>query len=302
MHGCWSLRTLAEMHTGNAIAIIECQSQAQALDWSLVLISQGIESVPIRREEDGAWVLEMAEQNFVHAKESIAAYERENTTAWRRELKWTGLLFDGRAVIWFGAVALFHFWVLHSPIDFKTAGMVDRSAVLNGEWWRLFTAVTLHADAGHLMGNVTTGIVFLGLAMGCLGAGTAMLLSFAGGALGNVATLALHDGPFRSLGASGMVMAALGLLTAHSLMFSRHEKRAVWIGRGVIASCLLVVLLGLSPKSDVIAHLGGFVAGTALGMIAVRYRNVSARGGFNVTAGIICAALVGLTWILALRE
>ena len=289
------------MHTENAVAIIECQSQAQALDWSLVLISQGIESVPKRREEEDAWVLEIAEENHARASETIAAYERENARVWRHELKWTGLLFDARAAIWFGAIALFYFLTLDSRIDFKGAGMVDRNYVLNGEWWRLFTAVTLHADVAHLTANVTTGIVFLGLAMGCHGAGTALLLSLCGGALGNVASLALHDAPFRSLGASGMVMSALGLLTAHSLMFSRHEKRAVWIGRGVIASCLLVVLLGLSPESDVLAHLGGFVAGIALGILAVRHRNIFARRWFNALSVIICAALVVIVWLLALR-
>lgn len=281
--------------------MIACRSQRQALDWSLVLISQGIESVPMRRDEDGGWVLEIAEGDLSRAQESIAAYERENATAWRRELKGTGLLFDARSVIWFGAVALFHFITVHSSIEFNRAGMVDRTAVLNGEWWRLFTAVTLHADVAHLVGNVTTGIVFLGLAMGCFGPGVALLLSFAGGALGNVASLSLHDAPFRSLGASGMVMAALGLLTAHSLMFSRHEKRAVWIGRGVIASCLLVVLLGLSPKSDIVAHVGGFVAGIALGILATRHRALFGQRWFDVTTAITCAALVVTVWAVALR-
>ena len=96
-------------------------------------------------------------------------------------------------------------------------------------------------------------------------------------------------------------VAALGLLTAHSLMFSRHEKRAIWIGRGVIASCLLVVLLGLSPASDVIAHVGGFVAGIALGIVAVRYRNLFARRSFNIVAGMICTILVVMVWTFALR-
>jgi membrane associated rhomboid family serine protease len=290
-----------ETNTPGVTTVIEADSRAQALDWSLVLISQGIESVVLQRLEDGAWVVEVAASEWRRAAESIAAYERENATVWRHELKWTGLLFDARAVIWFVALALFHFFVVDSRIDFKAAGMVDRTAVLHGEWWRLFTAVTLHADVAHLIANVTTGIVFLGLAMGCFGAGAALLLSFVGGVLGNVATLALHDGPFRSLGASGMVMAALGLLTAHSLMFSRHERRALWIGRGVIASCLLVVLLGLSPKSDVVAHLGGFVAGAALGIIALRYRSGFGRRWFNVAAVMICAMLVVLTWALALR-
>ena len=286
----------------DAIVALECRSQAQAMDWSLVLISQGIESVVTRREEDGVWMIEVAESDFRRATESVAAYERENATVWRREVKWAGLLFDVRAVLWFGLLILFHVFVLISPTDFKGIGAVDRGAVLQGEWWRLFTAVTLHADEAHLAANVAIGIVFLGLAMGCLGAGNAVLLSFIGGALGNVATVLLHDGSFRSLGASGMVMASLGLLTAHSLATARGEKRTVWLGRGLLAGCLLVVLLGFSPKSDIVAHVGGFFAGIALGIGALRFRGYLLRRDANVGALLITAALAAVTWGMALKR
>lgn len=283
------------------IAVLKARSQAQALDWSLVLISQGIESVPARRENDGAWVLEISDAELPRAKSSIAAYERENRRPWRREVKWTGQIFDARAAIWSVALILFHWAVVVARTDFKAFGLMDRGAVAHGEWWRVFTAVTLHADVAHLMANVTTGFVFLGLAMGGYGAGRALLLSFLGGALGNVATFALHDGPFRSLGASGMVMASLGLLVAHSLTFARDEKRAVWIGRGVIAGCLLVVLLGFSPKSDVVAHIGGFVAGGALGLAALKFRGPQTGRKSNLVSVFTCVLLWMLTWALALR-
>jgi membrane associated rhomboid family serine protease len=285
-----------------ATTVLEAGSQAQAMDWSLVLISQGIESIVLPRESDGVWVLEVPESDFQRATESVTAYERENATAWRRELKWTGLLFDARAVLWFAALILFHAFEATSRTDFRIVGAVDRVAVLHGEWWRLFTAVTLHADIAHLAANVTIGIVFLGLAMGCFGAGNALLLSLIGGVLGNVATVLVHDGPFRSLGASGMVMASLGLLTAHSLSIARHEKRTVWLGRGVLAGCLLVVLLGFSPRSDVAAHIGGFVAGIALGIIAMRFRNHLLRRTTNASSLFITVMLVLATWWLALRH
>jgi rhomboid protease GluP len=178
---------------------------------------------------------------------------------------------------------------------------VERSAVLHGEWWRLFTAVTLHADVAHLAANVTTGSILLGLAMGCFGAGNALLLSFLGGVFGNVVSMALHEDPFSSLGASGMVMASLGLLTAHSLITARHEKPTLLLGRGVIAACLLVVLLGLSPRSDVLAHVGGFVGGAVLGLLAMHFRNIFLRRGINLASTAVCFALVLLTWWLALR-
>src|SRR5204863_7159993 len=83
------------MHFASAI---EARSQAQALDWSLVLISQGIESTVVQRPEDGAWILQLEPGEVDRAQQSITAYERENTTIWRHELKWTGLLFDARSV------------------------------------------------------------------------------------------------------------------------------------------------------------------------------------------------------------
>src|SRR5204863_1178219 len=124
-----------------------------------------------------------------------------------------------------------------------------------------FTAVTLHADVAHLAANVSTGIVFLGLAMGCFGSGTALLAAVLAGAGGNVAGVLLHKGEFRSLGASGMVTGALGLLAVHSLSFARQNKPSLWIGRSVMATFLLLVLIGFNPKSDVVAHVGGFVSG-----------------------------------------
>lgn len=289
------------MHTEADIAVLECRSQAQALDWSLVLISQGIESVPARRAEDGAWVLEVPGHEWARARESIAAYERENATVWRREVKWTGLLFDAHAVLWFLALVLFHFLAWHWQKDFQPRGMMHLDAVRHGEWWRVFTAMTLHADAAHLAANATTGLVFLGLAMGCFGAGGAWLLSLLGGALSFVVTGLLRGEPYFSRGASGFVMASLGLLAAHSLMLSRHEKRVVWIGRGVIAGSLLVVMLGLSPESDVTAHVCGFFAGLVLGVMALRFHVPLAKRGLSVACAVAGLVLVVATWWLALR-
>jgi membrane associated rhomboid family serine protease len=289
------------MYTQSNTAVLECRSRAQALDWSLVLISQGIESVIGQRAEDRAWFLEVAEADLARAQESVRAYERENATAWRREVKGTGMLFDARAAFWFVALTLFHFFAAGSATPFRSHGLMDRDAVLHGEWWRLFTATTLHGDAAHLAANAATGFVFLGLAMGGYGAGVALLLSLLGGALGNVATVLLHESPFRNLGASGFVMASLGLLAAQSVVLAPNEKRLVRVGRGIIAGVLLVVLLGFSEKSDVVAHVGGFVAGVALGAIALRLRGLLLKSSLQILAAVICVAIVVATWAFALR-
>ncbi len=289
------------MYTQFNTAVLECRSRAQALDWSLVLISQGIESVIGQRAEDRAWFVEVAEADLARAQESVRAYERENATVWRREVKGTGMLFDARAAFWFVALTFFHFFAAGSATNFRSLGLMDRDAVLHGEWWRLFTATTLHGDAAHLATNAATGFVFLGLAMGGYGAGVAFLLSLLGGALGNVATILLHESPFRNLGASGFVMASLGLLAAQSVALAPDEKRLVRIGRGVIAGALLVVLLGFSEKSDVVAHVGGFLAGVALGAVALRLRGLLLKSSLQILAAAVGVTIVVATWAFALR-
>jgi hypothetical protein len=96
-------------------------------------------------------------------------------------------------------------------------------------------------------------------------------------------------------------MASLGLLTADSLASARYEKRSVWLGRGVLASCLLVVLLGFSPKSDVAAHVGGFVAGILLGVIALQCRKLLLKPHVNAVTFCAALGLVLSAWWLALR-
>jgi membrane associated rhomboid family serine protease len=281
---------------------IETRSKAQALDWSLVLISQGIESVLSRRDEDAVWLLEVAGPDEERARQSLAAYERENATTWKTELPGAGLLFDRRAALWWLVVALFYGWQSRAGIDLRGPGAVDAAAIPLGEWWRVITAVTLHADIAHLAANATIGFVFLGLAMGALGAGNALFLSVIAGAVGNVATFLVHAGePFRSLGASGMVMGALGLIAAQSIALAQHERRAVLLGRGVMAACLLVVLIGFSPRSDVTAHVGGFVAGILLGAPAMAFHTRLCRRWVNAASFAATAALLGTAWWLALR-
>ena len=48
--------------------------------------------------------------------------------------------------------------------------------VVRGEWWRAFTALTLHADAGHLMANLLFGVLFAYPAAQLVGVGVAWLV------------------------------------------------------------------------------------------------------------------------------
>lgn len=288
-------------------AIISTRSEREALDWSLVLASQGIEAV-IERDPDrgGACLLLVPEPEHRRAVHAIRQYVSENRQRrWRRELPWNGLIYDWRNVAWFALLAaLFVLCETRTP-GLREAGLMDDAAVHHGEWWRLFTATMLHADVGHLAANVATGLVLLGLAMGAFGPGMGLLAAFLAGAGGNLAGMLLYPQAHRSLGASGLVMGALGLLTAQALAFWRAGMGSRQLAlRGGAAGMLLLILLGLSPeaRTDVIAHLGGFATGTLLGFGLSWLPDAFVQSPWTQrVAAWLVLVLVLVTWQLALR-
>ena len=286
-------------------AIIPVRTERQAMDWSLVLVSQGIEATIERDLETNLWLVVEA-PDYQRALQAIRQYRTENRhRAWRQQLPWTGLVFDWRSLLPL-LFLIFLFAVQATGRgDLNAAGMMNNKAVHSGEWWRLFTAVTLHGDLTHLVANVTTGLLLLGLAMGTVGPGMGLLAAFLAGVGGNLAGLLFYPETHRGLGASGMMMGALGLLAAQWLVLLRHGLTPRQLAaRGVLSGCLLLVLLGFSPAGnvDVLAHVAGFVTGLALGAGLTLCPPGLTHGIWSDRiAAVLCMVLTGGTWWLALR-
>lgn len=275
-------------------------SAAQAMDWSLVLLSQGIECVIVHAPE--GWRLRVPAASLSTAQTVLARYEAENRPRpWQRELYGTGLIFDWASVAW-ALVAIAFFLLADRFPLLRERGFLDGAAVWEGQWWRLLTAIWLHADAAHLAMNLTFGIPLLALAMGGYGSGCGFLAALGAGILGNAAALAVAGPAHRSLGASGMVLGALGLLTALGVWWSRRvHVRPRWAVAALAAGLMLFVLLGAAPESDLLAHGGGFGAGLLLGGVLVPHLTRTRSGALNLLAGWIAATLTILAWYLALR-
>jgi hypothetical protein len=159
------------------------------------------------------------------------------------------------------------------------------------------------ADLSHLATNAVIGLVLLGLAMGRYGTGTGMLAAYLAGAGGNLLAGLISLQTHRSLGASGMVMGSLGLLAVQSFSLWRQTPHArKFILSGVCGGVMLVVLLALTPGTDVMAHLGGFVSGLLLGALLNLVPSVAQRPNANLLSGLAFALLVIVPWWLALRS
>jgi len=272
------------------------------MDWSLVLISQGIETTVDFAEQSG-WGLILAAKDHEPALGILKQYHAENRQwTWRQKLPPTGALFDWTSLGWVLLIGIF-FWIqTYSNIGFRDAGLMDATAVYHGEWWRLFTAIFLHADLGHFALNASLGLFLLGLTMGNFGTGFGLLAAYLAGAGGNIATWLIYSGGHRSLGASGMVMGCVGLLASQAVFLGGPPAyKWKYIIAGAAAGIMLFASLGLSPGSDVLAHFGGFVTGIVLGCLLRMVPRVIQNMTANVFAGMMFLILVILPWWLALR-
>lgn len=276
---------------------IPASSRRQAMDWSLVLLSQHIEST-IEFSDSAGWELLVEPADHPKAVTVLNQYVRENQPLpWQQDV--SGVLFDWASFAWVVLVA-FYFWLVPS---FRLPALSMASAAFsNGEWWRIFTAIWLHADLGHLATNAVFGFLLLGLAMGHFGTGIGALGAYLAGVGGNLATGLTASGKSTSLGASGMVMGALGLLAVHSFTIWRRNrslKQALSTIAGVI---MLFALLGLSPGTDVMAHFGGFAAGIAIGWLLSWVGFDAQKRTANLLAGLLLAALIVVPWWFAFRR
>lgn len=271
------------------------------MDWSLVLASQGIETAI--EHDDSGWFLAVSEMDAEPALRAIKLYQTENRGWWWRTPSGSSLSFHPAGACWVLFLAAIHFAIAGPFPELYRHGILDSAAVAQGAWWRLFTAVTLHADAGHLVANLTTGFLFLSLAISHYRPGITLLASYLAAAAANAVAFSLYPLPHQSLGASGMVMATLGLLAVHSLAHRRPSSQTRrMLVQTAAGAFLILVLFGFSPGTDVLAHVGGFGFGALFGALLQWMPAKRASGKtLDRIAGMTFIAVVAVPWFLAAR-
>lgn len=151
--------------------------------------------------------------------------------------------------------------------DWISRGNADAGAIRAGQWWRAVTALTLHADGLHLLGNMTIGGLFIIFLCRALGSGFAWSLLLASGALGNLLNAWIQSPRHHSVGASTTVFGAVGLLAAINFLRDRQRLRRRWYLPLAAALALLALLGSEGENTDLGAHLFGFVVGIGLGLL-----------------------------------
>lgn len=268
--------------------LIPAGTERRAMDWSLALTSQEIEVGIERDSSSGRWMLRVPAHDEARARQTLRSFLKENR-GWSLRFNSLGeewpLQLDWAALVWVSFLVLLH--GLGAAPARNT--LFQPRAFHSGEWWRAFTATWLHADLGHLAMNAIFGGLLMGLAMGRYGAGIVAACTLAAGALANAIAPVFRPGDYFGLGASGVVMAALGMLTTNLAVLWKHGFRATrWIVPGLAGGTFLFFMLGLDPKADVLVHTLGFLlglpAGFAASWIPSPHRPLASRLGWTLAA------------------
>jgi membrane associated rhomboid family serine protease len=279
-------------------------AQADAEQHALVLAAVGIRCRLVARHS--AIALSVALPDAARAREELASYARENLQS-RSSPPLRALLEGLDGVLAYCAVLLF----LHGASrrqafshDWWSAGAAQAGLIVDGEWWRNFTALGLHADLGHLASNLVFGSLLGLLLAQLLGAGLAWLAILLAGALGNALNALLHPAAHTAIGASTAVFAALGILAAltwsHRAPLWRYGLRR-WLP--LAAGVMLLAYLGVGgERTDIGGHLAGFATGAASG-VGLAYVGQRVPQGMRAQTayGVAALALFTSAWLLALR-
>jgi membrane associated rhomboid family serine protease len=275
---------------------------------------------------DGALLLLVRTEDGARALEQIERYDRENA-GWPPREDVPAPISDGAIAIVIYAAALVAVYALDhggAKRDLWAVGAAVAGKIRAGQWWRTITALTLHTDLSHIVGNLLFGGVFGWILARSVGAGFAWAGFVLAGAIGNLLNAALQPADHVSIGASTGVFGALGIQVAFEWLRRRETGASKWRTWIPIAMGLALFLwLGtgggsfnvtdtareterklaeITSRVDVMAHVTGAAVGLLVGLgLALLRHKVRFRGRVQIVAGAATMLAVAGAWWMALH-
>ncbi len=252
------------------------------------------------------WRLSVPEHEEARAREQLHLWERENHRI--GPLARHAAAQPGAGAVAFGwSLLLMLCYSLQTRyafgIDWVESGRTDVALMYAGQWWRAATALTLHADIGHVWVNIGFGAVFGGLLAREIGGGLAACMILFGGVVGNLMNAVVQRASHTSIGASTAVFAALGSLSAW-LWLGRRLDQTGWARRAapLVGAIILLAWLGTgTERTDIVAHLTGFIAGFVPGgILGLKVRSIRTTVRRETVLGGMALCGIATAWWMAL--
>ncbi len=274
--------------------------------FSLVLLAADI-AHRITYHDDRHWAILVAPSQADQASQEIAAYTAENPALPDQDPDSSDFIPTFRAQSSLLILALCCVFLQSGPWQENStwfqAGAGDADAILtNHQYYRLITALSLHADGLHLLGNCALGGFLLHYFFHLLGNGIGLAALLFSATLANLINVVAHGGNHHFVGFSTAVFALIGMLSA--LNFRRHATfgRIRILIPLMVGAAMLAMVGSAGQHTDLGAHFFGLVTGLGSGYL-LGIKNVFAlRRSFSLQLGLsLCSAgAIYLAWRLAL--
>ena len=179
-------------------------------------------------------------------------------------------------------------------------GAMAPPAVADGQFWRLFTAMFLHAGLLHVALNAYFFWLFGRVVESVFGRTWMLLIFLVSGFLASVASYAFGPVLALAVGASGAISGVFGAFIAYNYR-RRHLAANAANLRMALTVIVLNAFIAIAYSSiDWRAHVGGLVAGFALGYLAddavpARQRAVARFAGVATLVALGIALVVWRT-------
>ena len=150
--------------------------------------------------------------------------------------------------------------------------VLDKVAVMNGEYWRLFTVALLHGGLLHLGFNMYALYLVGPLVEALYGRILFVVFYLLAAAGGSIASYLVFPNP--AVGASGAIFGLFGLLFVanwiHKPLMGRQGQLVTrQIGMLIVINLVIGFGIGSVASIDNAAHVGGLIAGAWLGFVVV---------------------------------
>lgn len=149
----------------------------------------------------------------------------------------------------------------------KMGAMFNPAVVMEGQWWRLFTAQFLHIGIMHIASNAIM-IYYIGqYAEPVFGHWRFLLIYLLSGVGGSLLTLAFGNDQAISAGASTALFGLFGAMTCTGFK-DKDNTLLSFLGRQALALAVINLVLDVfMPDVDILGHVGGLITGALLAVI-----------------------------------
>lgn len=234
--------------------------------------------------------LEKRETNYQDIEDIIEKRKKDFEIQFKAKTPWLTYFIIAMNVLMYGLLRLVAMKTGTSyEQQLEPFGAKVNNLIMEGQYWRFFTPMFLHADIVHLAVNCYSIYIIGAQVEKIFGRGRFLAIYFVAGLIGSAASFAFSLNS--SVGASGAIFGLVGAM----LYFSLRRPALLKSSYGVNLITMIVINLAygvMNKRIDNHAHIGGFVGGFLTTGAVYSYQEKDGKTLLKKVTSILLAAVI----------